>query len=446
MFDLSTIADIIAPRQTIAPQSYAHEFARISTDTRSLQRGDVFVALKGERYDANLFLREAEKQGAGLIIASSLPDTAAFSVPVMLVDDTLVAYAKLAGFVRRKCQAFVLGITGSYGKTTTKEMVAFLFSKHGKTHASAANENNAVGVPKTLLGIDSDTKYAVIEMGTNVCGEIAFEAECAYPDCAIVTGIAEVHTETFKDKRGVLEEKLSLFTQAPFAVAVLNHDDALLRTAKVGRKQVFFGMDPSCAVSFHVVSKGHCHVTVKINKKYELVLNTYASFYASNAAAAIAAAMTAGIPIADAVHALEGFVFPKMRTELTEANGIKFFNDAYNSNPFALACSLDEFREVESARKIVVIGDMLELGSLEKKKHAEVFEVAADYPAELVLLVGPRLAAAYTAGKASPRVMCTETAAEASAVLKTFVRPGDAILLKGSRGIGLETIIDQLTA
>jgi len=444
MFNFSLIAETVKPIKVIAPASHALEFDRISTDTRMIAAGDIFVALKGKSYDANLFLREAESKGAGLIIASSLPDEGSFSVPVMMVADTLVAYARLAGYVRRRHQAFVLGITGSYGKTTTKEMAAYLFAKFGAVHASAANENNAVGVPKTLLGIGPQTKYAVIEMGTNIKGEIAFEAESAYPDCAIVTGIADVHTETFKNKSGVRTEKLSLFKKAPYAVAVLNRDDALLRKVKVGRKQIFFGTDESCDVYFSVVSKGHCHVTLRINGKYDLTLNTYAAFYAYNACAAVAAATVAGIALADAVKALDGFVFPKMRTELTEIKGMKIFNDAYNSNPFALTQSLEEFKHVEASRKIVVIGDMLELGSLEKAKHAEVVRAALRYPADAVVLVGPRLCAAAAATKKAVHVICAETSEQAALMLAAYVRPGDAILLKGSRGIKLETIIMRL--
>ena len=446
MFSYSLIAETVKTKAVIAPATYQTEFDRVSTDTRTVGKGDVFVALTGKTFDGNRFLREAEKRGAGLIIASSLPDDEPFSVPVFLVKDTLAAYARLAGYVRRRNQAFVLGITGSYGKTTTKEMAAYLFAKYGPTHASAANENNAVGVPKTLLGIRPDTKYAVIEMGTNVKGEIAFEAESAFPDCAIVTGIAEVHTETFCDKRGVRTEKLSVFKKAPYAVAVLNHDDPMLRGQKVGRKQLWFGTDASCDVRFEVMSKGHCHVTLRINGEHELVLNTYAAFYAYNACAAIAAATVAGIPLKDAVRAMNGFVFPKMRTELTEAKGMKLFNDAYNSNPFALQQSLEEFKHVEATRKIVVIGDMLELGALEKAKHRETVAAAATYPADTVMLVGPRLCAALPAAKGAPHVIAVEDADQAALMLAAYVRPGDAILIKGSRGIRLETIITRLSA
>jgi UDP-N-acetylmuramoyl-tripeptide--D-alanyl-D-alanine ligase len=446
MFNHALIADIIRPKKIIGAPAHEAVFTRISTDTRSIERGDVFVALKGKSFDGNLFLRAAQAKGAALIVASSLPDDEPFGVPVMLVKDTAYAYARLAGYVRRRQQAFVLGITGSYGKTTAKEMAAHLFSSFGKTHRSAANENNAIGVPKTLLGIESDTKYAVIEMGTNVKGEIAFEAESAFPDCAIVTGIADVHTETFKDKRGVRTEKLSIFKKAPFAVAVLNHDDPMLRGQKVGRKQVWFGTDASCDVRFEIISKGHCHVTLKINGEYELILNTYASFYAYNATAVIAAATVAGIPLKDAVAAMRRFVFPKMRTELTEAKGMKLFNDAYNSNPFALEQSLAEFRAVEALRKIAVIGDMLELGPLEKAKHKDVVRAAQSYPADKIVLVGPRLCAAAASLKSMGKIVCAKDADDAATVLAGYVRSGDAILFKGSRGIALEKIITRLTA
>lgn len=445
MFILNSqeIIKALAIRKIVNQESMPTQFTELSIDTRTLSKGAIYLAIHGKRFDGHSFLNKAATEGASLLIVDSneqeLGETAA-----IVVEDTLKAFEDIARAIRKKMNAKVFAITGSYGKTTSKELLHHILAKHGKCLKSFGTENNNIGLPKTLVKAQDSDKYAVFELGTNHFGEIAHLGSIAMPDCVILTGISEAHTEFLGDVEGVFKEKSSVFEVCPEAKAILNGDDSMLKNSHLAKDAIFYGSDKSFDVYWEIISEGEEVNELLINGRYKLNLRSRALFNANNVCAAIAAASNSGIDIALAVKYLEDFEFPKMRFEINDYKGITFINDAYNANPYAFKQSFKSLKRFSSKRKILVLADMAELGVENESAHADLAKDILDLKADHVFFIGNSMRFAYQVLEGAS-IVCShyEDKDELKKSLDALVLPGDLVFLKGSRVYALETLIDS---
>lgn len=458
--------------------SKAVRVSGVSTDTRTLSSGDLFVALEGGKFDGHDYAHEAAAKGAAALVLrrdrrkAVEASLAGDDVPVVAVDDTGAALIALGAHCRRKHSATtVVGITGSTGKTTTKDLLAAILSAAGPTIASERSFNNFIGVPLTLLKIDSATRFAVIEIGTNAPGEISALTRISSPHVGIVTNISHSHLEGLKSLRGVAEEKAGLVRGLRSGgTAILNRDDGhfgfLLDAARRGGAEriVTYGIgrrSPSCPNGVDAdfaatcVEEGPGTVAFKAGKT-RVKLDVMGRHNVSNCMAAIACAAELSVSTADAAEALKDFEPSPMRFEKRRAGDVVIFNDAYNANPASVAAALATFAAYPSGersgdkpgRKCVVLGDMLELGADEAELHRKAGEDLARGDFALVALVGERAAdyarGAREKGVPASRIEIYANTKEALAGIPHRVAPGDLVLVKGSRAMGLEKIVTAL--
>jgi UDP-N-acetylmuramoyl-tripeptide--D-alanyl-D-alanine ligase len=308
-----------------------------------------------------------------------------------------------------------------------------------------ASFNNHIGLPQTLLSLHAGHKAAVLELGTNHFGEIAYLAQVSRPDAVIVTCIDDVHLKYFKTRLGVLKEKTSVFDVCPGALPIVNADDPLLKAKTFGVKPFYFGRSRTNSIFFDLQGQDKESLLFSINSKYTLRLKSLGLFNVYNAMAALALSLYLGKPLGQAVERLSAFSFPKMRLEAVVAGGITFINDAYNSNPSALAKGLKALDNIQAKRKIGVLGDMLELGarSLSFHRRASGPILKAGF-CRLVLvgkLMGQIGKSLIRKGFSRDKIFFAKDAAQAKDQLYSIARKGDVVFLKGSRSLGLEKII-----
>jgi UDP-N-acetylmuramoyl-tripeptide--D-alanyl-D-alanine ligase len=438
------------------------EVRGVSTDSRALPAGALFVALRGERFDGHAFLAAARDAGA----AAALVDEAhvaslggaAPPLPLLAVRDTLAALGMLARLHRRRFAIPVVGVTGSNGKTTTREMVGLILRTRGPALKTEGNLNNEVGVPLTLLGLGPEHRRAVIEMGMNHAGEIARLAALAEPQVGIVTMAGAGHVEHFGGLvDGVADAKAELyFALPPSGVAVANADDArMLRRAQAsGRSLITFsGTRGKGDVSvLEVLEHGPAGLRFALGlgqKEVEVALPLVGLHNAANAAAAAAAAMALGYgdrEIAEGLAQVQP-VGRRLRLERL-ASGATLLDDCYNANPASMSAALRTLTALAAGgRAVAVLGDMLELGPAEEEAHLALGREAAGV-AGAVAAFGPRsrhtAEAARAAGLAD--VFHTEDMAALAAHVRGALRPGDVVLVKGSRGNKLERLVEALGA
>jgi len=437
----------------------AERFSRVTTDTRTLAPGDCFVALAGEHHDAHRFAAEAVAAGAtGLVVARAVELPAEADVTVLQVADTLRALQDLAADLRRRVAPCVLAITGSNGKTTTKEMLAAILEHAGdparvrKTHG---NLNNLIGVPLTLLGLAGDETHAVIEMGMNAPGEIRRLTEIADPDVGLITNVGPAHLEGLGSVEGVARAKGELFaTMRPSATVIVNAEDrhvAALGAAFPGRR-VAFGAgtdisaeDVTCdargAAAFRLrLADATIDVRLQIPGRHN-VLNALAAAAAAWAVGIGPEAISAGLGAATSVGA-------RMRV-VTLANGVTLVDDSYNANPASVAAALRSLAEAPATRRIAVLGDMLELGSASAEQHRAVGALAGTLGLAALYLHGDfarDTAAGAAAGMAAHAIHVAANHAAIASALAAEARAGDWVLVKGSRGQRMEEVVRLLGA
>ncbi|MBI4835309.1 MAG: UDP-N-acetylmuramoyl-tripeptide--D-alanyl-D-alanine ligase [Planctomycetes bacterium] len=418
---------------------------RISTDTRSLKKGDLFVALKGANFDGHKFIPQAEKGKASSIIVSVKPARLPAKVPVIKVSDTTRALGDIARFYRRLVGARIIAITGSNGKTTTKEMIYHILSTCGcETVRSPKSFNNAVGVPVTMFSIDAFHKYAIFEVGTNHPGEIAYLAGIIRPDIAVITNIGASHLDGLGSLKAVAREKASLLKSlGKNGIAIILPNNKLL--APYLKKALYKTVTIPSARA--VASSGGFRFTFG---KYHGYLPVMGACNISNAMAALATVRALGIDIKRAVNALKSFHLPAMRMEKESAGGVTFINDAYNSNPQSAAAAIHEMKSIDAkGRKILVFGSMNELGAYSKKYHAQIADEIISAKPDAVLAVGEetRITAQriYEKFPRTGKIVLSyfSSAAQAGDYLGSYLKKGDLVLLKGSRAVGLEETLKR---
>jgi len=443
-----------------APASIASAGALVaagySIDSRTVAPGELFFAVKGERLDGHDFVAAALERGAlGAVVSRAkvpgLPD-AVLAAPLLIAEDPLAALQSLALHVRRSWGRRVVAITGSAGKTTTKEAIAAALSAKFKVLKSQGNLNNAFGLPLQLLRLEPEHEYAVVEMGMNHLGEIAALCRIAAPDWGVVTNVGNAHVENFTEgQAGIARAKYELIAALPASgVAFLNCSDPYV--AQFGRdfrgKVVYFGAGPCADPAILEVKEdtSGLHVLYRADShEGRFTLNLLGAHNAQNAIAGLAVALEAGVGLDAAVAAIEQLTPGSKRGEVLEIDGATILNDSYNSNPEALRSMIATLAARPAKRRILVAGEMLELGEHAQALHAACGKAAAE--AGLDLVVGVRGNAQHLAAVACWGGVASIFLPEATAAgewLAKNIQPGDVVLVKGSRGVQLERAIEVL--
>ena len=427
-----------------------------SIDSRTLQPGELFFAIKGERFDGHNFVTAALKKDAvAAIVQSEAQLGAKIDVDhkrLLFVDDTLQALQALGAAARRLWGKPLVAVTGSAGKTTTKEILAHLLAQRFRVMKSAGNLNNHIGLPLELLKLESEHEVAVVEMGMNHAGEIRALGKLAHHDMAIVTNVAPAHLEFFNSVADIARAKYEIIESLhPGGVAVLNADDEYV--SQFGRdfhgKVVTFGIRKPADVSAREIKSNGIE-----GSSFQLVAGGVSEFVSlplvgehniSNALAAAAAALERGVSPSQIAAALATVQPADKRGQTLELGGAVIINDCYNSNPSALKAMIDALAGMKARRHILVAGEMLELGPASETLHRECGRHAAEKKMDVVIGVGG-LARALSeeAGAAGVQTKFVETAEEAGEWLGRELRPGDAVLLKASRGVKLERALEAL--
>ncbi len=423
------------------------EFGSVSTDTRKIAPGSLFVAIKGPNFDGHDFITEARGKGAsGAVVSRGVPADGGFTV--IRVEDTLDAFGRIAGLHRRRFDIPVIALTGSNGKTTTKEMLSLILSVKYKVLKTEGTENNFIGVPQTLLRMDVSHEIAVIELGTNHPGEIAHLADIVQPNCGIIINAGPSHLEYFGTVDNVRTEKLDLVKRIgeEGSVIVNGNDPKLVDAARrMCEEAVSFGFGADCDFYADNIQESACGMSFMMNGVHIVRLRALGRHNIYNALAAIAAGSLYGVEAPDAAKALEGFTLPKLRMEFVSCAGIDFIFDCYNSNPLSMASAIETLCNMgPGKRKVLVAGDMLELGDSAPELHRQAGRKAAmagvDILAGVGSLSGYILEGAREEGIGGETLLRFDDSVEAAKALKNILREGDLVLVKGSRGMKMEEI------
>jgi len=423
-----------------------------SLDSRTLQPGELFFAVRGERFDGHDFVLPALEKGAvAAIVGRDRLGDFSKKPRLMAVDDPLVALQALGSAVRRLWAKPLVGVTGSTGKTTTKEAIAHVLSARLRVLKSEGNFNNHFGLPLTLLKLEREHDLAVIEMGMSHAGEIALLARIAQPDIGVVTNVAPVHLEFFSSVAQIARAKYELVESLPAGgTAILNADDEYV--SQFGRdfhgKVVLYGHQPEAQVrAENVEAQGN------FGSKFDLVVDgcrrratlpLLGAHNVSNALAAVAVALECGFTLPEAAGELARLAPADKRGQVVQLNNITIINDCYNSNPKALNAMVDALAAMPAARRIVVAGEMLELGSRGEALHREAGEYMAGKRIDRLLGVrGLAQVMVEAARRAGMRAEFVASPEAAGAWLASETHPGDLVLVKGSRGVKLEKALEQ---
>lgn len=429
----------------------------VTQDTRNLRPGDLYVALRGERMDGHAFAVQAiEKGAAAALVAEDWDSVGTFKhLPLVAVADPMAALTRLAAAWRQRSRARIVGLTGSSGKTTTKELTAALLKAGGaRVRYTQGNLNNAIGLPLSLLRLSDDDAFGVFETGTNHPGEIAHLAEILKPDAAILTNIGIAHIENFGSREAIAEEKGTLLAMAPengFAVLPLETYGFDSIAARVKAKVVTVSLQSRDADYFGEavnLSEGRVRITARDGSEVTLASGIPGEHIALDLLLAFAAAHQCGIAPEACVGALEGFSLPGGRWSVSRSGGVTYINDAYNANPQSMAASLTAFAGYPcDGRRIAVLGDMLELGNQSAALHGEIGAMCASLGVDLLITVGEQsaehmVAAAIAAGLPPAQIRSFPDSGSATkAYLMETVASGDAVLFKGSHGMALEKLL-----
>ena len=413
--------------------------AGVSTDTRSIKPGMVFFALKGDTFDANEFVQQAIDAGASLVITQN----AAFSNhPVCYyTPDTLKTLQDVAAVHRNQLKSVIIGITGTNGKTTTKELIREALSATGTVQSTQGNLNNHIGVPLTLLSIKDDTKFAIVEMGANHPGEIEFLCNIARPDFGVITNIGRAHLEGFGSFNGVIKTKTELykFIRENNGNIFVNEDDPLLISLSEGQNRIIYGTKSLDAT---VVNDGNpylrCHWNFNDENYFtETKLTGY--YNLPNLLAAISIGLHFGADPKELNRKLSEYTPSNMRSQWMETGRNHLILDAYNANPSSMAVALKNFALLQKEKKLPVLGDMLELGSYSDDEHHAILELLTELKFTAAVLVGPEFSKFRNE---FPAFLFFNDTSEARTALTKNVVNNYTVLLKGSRGIGVDGLKD----
>lgn len=441
---LAQLSEVLATTpQKFSDSVKSTEAGGVSTDTRSLKSGDLFVALRGNSFDGHEFAATAVEKGAVAIVAQKgavvqLPD----DIPLLQVTDTLQAYQAIARWWRDRTSIPVIGVTGSVGKTTTKELIAAVLGTKGRVLKTQANYNNEIGVPKTLLELGSDHDFAVIEMAMRARGEIALLSQIARPTIGVITNVGTAHIGRLGSEEAIAQAKCELLAEMPSdSIAILNHDNQrLIETARTvwQGETITYGLEGGDLRGELIDSK-----TLKV-EGWELPLPLPGRHNALNYLAALAVAKVLQIDFSQLTAGLT-VQLPEGRAKRYDLPGdIAILDETYNAGFESMVAALHLLAETPGKRHIAVLGTMKELGDRSPELHQQVGVVAQQLNLDaLLILVDDSEAKAIATGATSIPVECFATHAEITERLKALVKEGDRILFKASHSVGLDKIVDR---
>ena len=432
---------------TVDPKYAQISFLGASNDSRSVKPGQLFVALEGVR-DGHDFIPAALAAGAAAVLCSH----SGGDFPAIVVKDTRKALGDIAREERKRLNVKVVGVTGSVGKSPTKEMIVGILSQKYRTGKTPVNHNNDIGMPMAILALPEDTEVAVLEMGMNHFGEMAYLTSIAAPDIAVITNIGTMHIEHLGSREGILHAKLEILQGLrPGGHLIYNGDEPLLWNLRGSGSTAphYFGLEnPACDVkgSVRQEAEGCTELAVTAGEEsFQVCLPVEGRHFVSDALAAVAVARLLEVPVEGIRQGLAGFRSMEGRQEIYEAGGYTIIRDCYNAGPESMAASLTVLGK-KNGRRIAVLGDMLELGVCTQAEHYRVGRIAAG-KCDLLLALGKNAGrvvnGAITGGMRPVDAMAFDSAPELVRVLRAKARPGDIILFKGSRGMKMEQVLDQ---
>lgn len=441
-----------AAKGTVVHAGTAKRCTGVSTDTRHIEKGALFIALKGERFDGHAFLEKAAAGGASAVLVSSLEETGALppDVSVIQTADTLTAMEDLAHFHRCRFSIPVVAVTGSNGKTTTKNMIAALLETRYQVRKTEKNHNNEIGLSQTLLALTPSDQVCVVEMGMRGLGQIARLAEIAAPTVGVVTNVSATHIGILGSMENIARAKSELISAlGPEGTAVLNEDDPYVKamvSCTPGRV-IGYGIGGNHtvqAVKIHYDPDRTQFVCSCFDEVFHVSLPLLGVHNVYNALAAAGAARVLGVQVSGIQKALAEFKPEEQRQQVIHMDGISILDDSYNANPLSMDMAFRAMKQMKAVRRILVLGDMMELGKYEKELHYETGEKAASYGFDGLIAVGKasRNTAQGAREKGMKNVWECMSCEEAALLLEEKTRPGDLILIKGSHSMQMETIPD----
>lgn len=442
---LDRIADALKEHAAGSPPRGSTSVSAITTDTRKIGKGDLFVALKGENFDGHDYLADAVRDGASAVVVSRAPKISALGVPVYEVRDTLVALGALGHYWRRAWGKTIIGVAGSNGKTSTKDLIRAALSRSYAVHATTGNLNNRIGVPLSLLAIQPEAEIAVIELGTSLPGEVAILRDIAVPDISIVTSIAEEHLEGLGDLAGVLREEAAAYDGVGVAIAPSAQPEIGEAARGKAKRVIVAGLEPGSDVKpdrweigtdgLGVIEIAGVTVRPPVRGLHNL----------RNAMLAIAAARECGVSYEDVAAGIASMPQPKMRVAWEQLGDVTLINDAYNANPGSTRAAIELLEGTGSGRqRVIVLGTMRELGAASAQCHADIAGLALASGADIVAGIG-EFAPALEKQNGRGRVITAPDVEDLWPQLQARLKRDAIILLKASRGVQLERLVPHLT-
>lgn len=452
---LNEVIDAIGGRPVTPPP--ARSVSGVSTDSRTLAAGELFFAIAGDKFDGHDFVAAAFERGAnGAVVrqdrCAALARTAASGATLIGVEDTVAALGRLAAYHRRQISAEVIAVVGSNGKTTTKAMIDHVLRGSLRGRCSPKSFNNQIGVPLTLLSAEGADDYLVVEIGTNAPGEIASLASLAQPDLAVITCIGEEHLEGLGDLDGVLAEECSIVRHVRaggFLAANVELPDIRRHIDREGLTIVTFGRNADADLRVTEIRYEEGVLQFLMNGRFPYRLHVAGLHNAVNAAAAAAVALRLGIPHEQVAERLASFTPPPMRGEVVALGPVTLVNDAYNANPHSALAAIELLESMPAAgRRVFVFGQMCELGRHSDDLHRRVASRLRTSSIDHVVLVGPPADVMYDVlhaeGLFGPTVERCAGVEDAGRLLGDILREGDVVLLKASRAVGLDRVVEPV--
>jgi len=426
----------------------------ISRDTRTIKQGELFIALKGPNFDGHSFIKEAiKKKVEAVIISKRTGIKYPKNLAVILVANTRRALEDIAIFHRNKFKIPLIAIAGSNGKTTTKDMLAHILAKKYRVLSTDGTENNSIGVCQTLLKLNRKHQIVVLELGTNHFGEILNLARISRPSTAIFTNIGKSHLEFLKDLPSVFKEKISLIKYLkPKGQIIFNRDDYHLRKIEKNLKRKFkisnFSIRNSSSYQATKINLGFDYLDFLFNNKIWIRLNTPAEHNVYNALAAIACASSFGLNLVTIKRELEDFKSTEMRFNFNRIRDFYLIDDSYNSNPSSLCKAIEVLSRYKCGKRILVCGDMLELGKFSQRLHFDMGKKIGENGIDFLVTVGP-LARWLAKGARKARlkekqIWWFDSSDKVANRLAKIIDPGDVILVKGSRSVAMEKVVEGI--
>ncbi len=439
-----TIKDILkATGGTLVCGVENTQISAVSTDSRSLDDTTLFIPIKGERFDGHDFVDNAA------IYITHKDVEAAEGKTIVKVDDTLVAFGKIAKYYKEKYPVTTVGVVGSVGKTTTRDFTAAVLSQKYNTLKTDKNFNNNIGVPIMVMRLEETHEACVLEMGMSALGEIEYLADIVRPQILVMTNIGMSHIENLGSQENIFKAKLegtAYLDQNSTVIA--NGDDRFLKTVKGAYKTILYGIENEDAQlrAIDIKDKGLEGVEFSLlwnGNKYPVSLSTPGVHNVYNALAAFGAGVICGVSPELAAKGLETPELTGMRMEITECGGIKIINDCYNAAPDSVRAALRVLETQKDTRRVAILGDILEMGTFAKDAHLDLGKMAAE-KTDVLVCVGKNGSYIAKGAEGMNHIYTFDTTEEAAEAIKTIVAPGDTVLLKASRGMHFEKIFDTL--